>query len=187
MLDLRSQRWEQLQHAYGAAADIPLLLEQLRTTPPSRRGDWEAEPWFSLWSSLCHQNDVYTASYAAIPHIVGIAATKPVRERVEFVHFVAWVEICRHGSTAPVIPGDLESAYFGALQRAVSVVLECLDRDWSEEEYRVLLGGLAVLQGQPQLGAAIIDPSEELECPACGMLFPAPGHWLFEKGESESG
>ena len=26
-----------------------------------------------LWSSLCHEGDVYTASYAAVPHIVQMA------------------------------------------------------------------------------------------------------------------
>lgn len=76
MLELDSPRWKKLKHAYGKASDIPALLERLKTAPPP--ADWQSEPWFSLWSALCHQHDVYTASYAALPHIAAIAAAKPV-------------------------------------------------------------------------------------------------------------
>lgn len=31
------------------------------------------EVWFRLWSSLCHQGDVFTASIAAVPHLVKVA------------------------------------------------------------------------------------------------------------------
>src|SRR4051812_40379348 len=66
MLALDSPRWGELTHAYGEASDIPALLRRLKTAPPPT--DYRSEPWFTLWSALCHQNDVYIASYAAIPH-----------------------------------------------------------------------------------------------------------------------
>ncbi len=186
MLDLNSKRWRELTHAYGSASDIPALIAQLKTAPPPEKGDWEAEPWFSLWSALCHQDDVYTASYAAVPHIVAIAAAKPEDERAEFIHFVAWVEVCRHDKEAPQIPVDLDADYSGALRQGARLALECLRLDWDEDDYQALLGGLAVLQGKPALGAAILDPSEEVQCPKCGTLFPKPGHWLFEDNEAEN-
>ena len=62
LLDLDDGGWAQLEHAYGSAADIPALLRQLRSFPPGR--DYQSEPYFSLWSALCHQGEVYTASYA---------------------------------------------------------------------------------------------------------------------------
>jgi len=52
MLSLDSDRWSELQHAYGDASNIPALLVQLIDLP-SATGD--AEPWFSLWSALAHQ------------------------------------------------------------------------------------------------------------------------------------
>lgn len=52
--------WAQLDHAYGDAADIPDLLDQAR--PEAAQDVWQ-----DLWSRLCHQGSVYTASYAAIP------------------------------------------------------------------------------------------------------------------------
>lgn len=51
--------WSQLSHAYGTAEDIPGLLDRLEPDPRS-------PVWNDLWSSLCHQGTVYTASYAAL-------------------------------------------------------------------------------------------------------------------------
>lgn len=79
MLSLDDPRWRELRHAYGNAADVPDLLRALALSTGPKEG-YRDEPWFSLWSSLCHQGDVYTASYIAVPHIVQIAseATEPV-------------------------------------------------------------------------------------------------------------
>jgi hypothetical protein len=101
MLSLDSPRWSTLQHAYGAASDIPALLRQLPDFPPS---EGTKEPWFTIWSSLAHQGDVYTASFAAVPHIVAGLATNPTRASGTYFQFPAWVEICRHrnGVEVPV-------------------------------------------------------------------------------------
>ena len=56
MLKLDSPRWSELDHAYGKAADIPSLLRQLNDVPTS---EGRQEPWFTLWSALAHQGDVY--------------------------------------------------------------------------------------------------------------------------------
>jgi hypothetical protein len=66
-----------LQHAYGVATDIPARLELIRDFPAEF--DWEAEPWFSLWSALYHQGDIFSASLAAVPAIVSILAQAPER------------------------------------------------------------------------------------------------------------
>jgi len=78
LLDLDDRRWAELTHAYGSAADIPPLLRHLREFPPAT--DYRAEPYFSLWTALCHQGPVYPASYAAVPHLVAalLASTSPV-------------------------------------------------------------------------------------------------------------
>src|SRR5690348_14783407 len=92
MLNLDSSRWADLQHAYGAASDTPDLLRQLQSLPDSVG---ESQPWFSLWSSLAHQGDVYPASFAAVPHVVDALATRPESAPAVFFQFPAWVEICR--------------------------------------------------------------------------------------------
>lgn len=178
MLELNSPRWNELTHAYGQASDIPALLEQLKAAPPP--ADGQSEPWFSLWSALCHQSDVYTASYAAIPHIVALAASKPRDERLEHISFTGAVEAFRHRKKAPEIPGDLKESYFSSLEQAVSLILECLELEWEEPGYRVLLGAFATVRGQPGLGNAITNLPDEAICPKCESYVPPNGYDLNE-------
>ena len=173
MLDLQSSKWNELSHAYGNASDIPALLEQLKTAP--KPVNYESEPWFSLWSALCHQSDVYTASYAAVPHVVADAANKPLAEQINHIHFVSAVEAYRHKITAPLVPFDLEQCYNSALKQTATLILDCLQIDWNEEEYRVLLGALAVVRGKYKLGWAITELQKETVCPICEEEFTTTG------------
>src|SRR5215210_6929264 len=124
MLELNSPRWGELKHAYGEASDIPELLERAKAVAPSAQ--LRSEPWFALWSALCHQNDVYTASYAAVPHLAAIAGIKPLAERVEVMALIGSIESCRHRSDMPLIPDDLVAGYLAALGKTADSVLECL-------------------------------------------------------------
>ncbi|WP_445277460.1 hypothetical protein [Streptomyces sp. DSM 41033] len=58
--------WSQLSHAYGSAEDIPALLDQIASEPSPER-------WNDLWSALCHQGSVYSASFAALPWLADVA------------------------------------------------------------------------------------------------------------------
>lgn len=178
MLDLNSLEWKKLKHAYGKASDIPALLEQLKTALPP--DDWQSEPWFSLWSALCHQSDVYTASYAAIPHIVAIAAVKPAGKRLEHLHFIGSVEMFRHRKKAPAMPANLKGDYLASLNTAASLILECLEiASLGESKLKVLMGALAAVRGEYKLAGMIFDLDEEVECPECESVFPARGCDLF--------
>jgi hypothetical protein len=92
MLELDDPRWGELRHAYGFASDTPGLLRRLESGSTSAGRD---EPWFTLWSSLAHQVDVYPASFAAVPHVIRVLASAPTTSDVSFLHFPSWVEICR--------------------------------------------------------------------------------------------
>lgn len=177
MLELCSPLWKDLTHAYGSAADIPALLEQLKTAPPQK--DATTEPWFSLWSALCHQYDVYTASYAAMPHIVAIASSRPAHERLDYLFLASSIEAFRHFSDAPHMPANLQAAYEQGLKQASELILECLGLAWQETDYRILLGALAIVRGQPQLGSAIFELEYETECPHCQKAFITRGYNLF--------
>ena len=74
-LPLTSAKWAALTHAYGEASDIPDLLSELAEAE-TLGNETADEPMFTLWSSLCHQDNVYPASFAAVPHLVEIAAAK---------------------------------------------------------------------------------------------------------------
>lgn len=90
------------------------------------------------------------------------------------------IEICRHQVMAPLVPGDLLDAYMAALTQAAKATLECLELHWDASDYRVLLGGLAALQGKPALGASILTPPGEIECPECSTYFLAPRYRYFQ-------
>ena len=179
MLELSSPEWARLSHAYGSASDIPDLLRKL-STAPIKSHDYRAEPWFSLWSALCHQDDVYSASYAAVPHVVANAALRPSDERWDFVLLVTCIEICRHHSDAPPIPAGLEQGYFTALEQMRMLICECLKiKMEDEDDAKVFLSGWTVLNGHPKLSRAILDLPEENICPNCGADVPPKGYELF--------
>lgn len=151
MLSLDSPRWSELSHAYGAASDIPELLRQLETMPSS---DGEKEPWFSIWSSLAHQGDVYSASFAAVPHVVRILAQAPNRADFSYFQFPAWVEICRQKKSVPV-PKALETDYFSALQQLPSLVSAAANREWDEGFLLCALSAIAAAKGYGTVAEAI--------------------------------
>ena len=157
MLDLESPGWSQLLHAYGSAADIPALIAGLRSNP-SVPG--ETEPWFSLWSALAHQGDVYPASFAAVPHILDILANAPVGAEAEFFRFVAWVEICRLKNNV-LIPYELSPAYSQALARLPTLVIRAADRPWDSEYAAAALAALAAAKGHVAVAEATLELSSE--------------------------
>ena len=73
MIPLDSLEWKSLRHAYGSAEDIPPLLKTISKGPSKTTDSEIKDTWFKLWSALCHQGDVYTASIAAVPHLMKIA------------------------------------------------------------------------------------------------------------------
>ena len=151
MLSLDSPKWAELEHAYGPASDIPDLLRQLERMPPS---DGEKEPWFSIWSSLAHQGDVYSASFAAVPHVVRILAQAPDKTDFSYFQFPAWVEICRQKKSVP-IPRELETDYYSALQQLPSLVAAVADRDWNEGFLLSALSAIAAAKGYGKVAEAV--------------------------------
>ncbi|MEZ2219595.1 hypothetical protein AB6803_06855 [Rhizobium sp. RCC_161_2] len=129
MPELDDPQWHELQHAYGSASNIPALLRALASSTGPKKG-YTDEPWFSLWSSICHQGDAYTASYAAIPHVVQIAMS--TRTPVDFSFFVlpAAVELARRQGRGPDIPHQLDEDYRRSIARLGECVNLHLDDPW---------------------------------------------------------
>lgn len=158
MLALDDPRWSELTHAYGSAADVPALLQQLETTPTAAGDDWRSEPWFSLWSRLCHQDTVYTASYAAIPHLIGIAARKTAPPfDWQYVGLTAAVEVARRAGAGPPIPDNLLPAYQAALQRLHELAFLVADQPWDGVLSRAIAAALVVAKGHAELAEAILE------------------------------
>jgi hypothetical protein len=153
MLSLNSPVWSTLRHAYGSASDVPELLRQLESFPKS---EGNAEPWFSIWSALAHQGDVYTASFAAVPHVIRILSSDPSAASFDFFQFPAWVEICRQRH-AMDLPEDLAGDYVAALTKLGSLVCAVIDRTWDRDFLVCALATLAVSKGFAVVGEAILE------------------------------
>ncbi|SDR40348.1 hypothetical protein SAMN05519103_02710 [Rhizobiales bacterium GAS113] len=67
--------WKALSHAYGEASGIPALIGELRANPSDTA-------WRDLWSCLCHQGTVYSASYASLQPLCELAKAQPPSDRL---------------------------------------------------------------------------------------------------------
>ena len=158
MLSLDSGRWSELVHAYGPAADIPALLEKLVAMP---RSQGEDEPWFSLWSSLAHQGDVYSASFAAVPHVIEALSRAPLEADSAYFQFPAWIEICRQRQKSP-IPPDLEADYFASLARLPKLVAVASEGNWDSEMLQCAMAALAVAKGNVRFEEEALELTSEV-------------------------
>lgn len=161
-LPLDSPRWDELEHAYGQASDIPDLLRQLASVPSS---DADQEPWFSLWSALAHQNDVYDASFAAVPHVVRVLATSPLTADFSYFQFPAVVETWRQqGDVA--IPDDLKADYFAALAALPTLVAQAADREWDGGFLACALSAIAAAKGFATVSGVLLEMTPDVadEC-----------------------
>jgi hypothetical protein len=157
MLSLQSPRWAELEHAYGNARDIPPLLLRLFEFPRSQLA--EEEPWHTLWSALAHQGDVYSASFAAVPHVVAALAAAPDRADESYFHFPAWVEICR-AKRGLEVPEDLRGWYVEALARIPALVVQVANRHWEPDFAACALAAIAASKGHHALAEAALEMAE---------------------------
>ncbi len=169
MLNLDSSRWSELQHAYGPATDIPKLLMQLTLLPSSENDN---EPWFSIWSALAHQGDVFSASFAAVPHVIDALSKSPLRADSSYFQFPAWVEICRSKNNV-FIPDDIAPAYFASLSRLPALVAAAAERDWDEGFLRCALSAVAAAKG----GTVVAEAALELSPQVAGEFM----EWFYEQ------
>ncbi|WP_340644623.1 hypothetical protein [Phenylobacterium sp.] len=160
MLSLDDPRWSALPHAYGPATDVPGLLRDLARSPGPSGPD--SEPFFSLWSCLCHQGDVYPASYAAVPHLVqiGLAESGPV----DFSFFLlpAAIDVARVNGRGPAIPDDLVQAYHAAIAWLVDCGFAHRHEAWSEDMAIAVAAAQAVAKGHHALAEALMNLDEHL-------------------------
>jgi hypothetical protein len=169
LIDLKSPRWSELHHAYGAADDVPELLEQLGG------GNLE-DVMGDLYSTICHQGTVYTASYAAVPHLAKIAgATQDPEQRAEILTLLGSIVAGADGSQ---IPADLRDDYEACLPVATKLALKTLEEPIEPSAAVYLLEVAAALAGRPLPQGALVgfvDEEFTIECARCKReLFLGP-------------
>ncbi len=173
MIDLNSKKWNELRHAYGDASDIPELLRQLEDAPYPQ--NYQSEPWFTLWSALCHQYSVFTASYAAVPHLIRIAQNKERRLQLRFIDLIASIHCFRTAEGQDPIPDHIQKDYEFAIEQSLNLCYELIKESLNEDDLKGLLGSIATLKNYNKLGALIYELQEETECQECGASFQTIG------------
>jgi hypothetical protein len=109
--------WGQLRHAYGTASDVPALLARLAPEP-------EADVWEELWSRLCHQGAVYSASFAALPPLVAAAARWKPGQRLMVLSLAAAIIV------SDDVEGDRD-AFLGPVRDMVPRLQHLASESWS--------------------------------------------------------
>lgn len=160
MLDLDSERWRSLSHAYGSARDVPEMLRDLSRKPTDKA-------WDRLWAAVCHQSTVYTSSFAVVPHLVALAESRPPKEQVMFWVFVGTV--AAHARTKA--PEDLRGDYEEANARAATLIHGLLKtRPAAELDTTYLIQALAAVRGCRGPGRVLdnlVNGDFFAACPKC--------------------
>ncbi|GCD99078.1 HEAT repeat domain-containing protein [Embleya hyalina] len=89
--------WDRFAHANGSAADVPELLEGLRSGDAAVAGDCLS----SLVGSVCHQGTRYAPAALAVPFLLRIAADRTAHPRVGVLFLVAEAARDGYGGAAP--------------------------------------------------------------------------------------
>lgn len=165
MLGLDSPRWASLTQSYGTADDVPRLLETLAQIGSTEA---RAEVWFALWRTLHRPHEVYTASYAAAPHLLAFGRALPARECAEAVHLVTRIELSRREPASASMPGDLLAAYANAVDSLPDVVATMHSEPWTTEIAQIFAAAMLAGKRQPELARGVLELGRALACPSCG-------------------
>ena len=155
---MTATNWEDLRHAYGAAGDIPALLKSAETAPAPQC--YDQQPWFRLWNALCHQEDVYTASYAAVPELIRIAASRHSSARAECLLLASCIELERHNGRAPNLPASLVEVYRESLLSGASIAESSLSSTEHADDRRKIQIAFTVFRGNYATARQLLADAE---------------------------
>jgi hypothetical protein len=170
MITLESTEWDELTDAYGVATGIPKLLRLLSDFPVGL--DYKDEPWFSLWGALCHQGDVYPASFAAVPFIVAAIERDPSRASFNFFALPASIEVARNENKV-LIPKSLEAEYFKVLAKLPTLALPLLRPHCDKTLCQALLSAIAAAVGQHDYAKLLLEIDSD--------SIPETLEWFYER------
>ncbi len=173
MLPLDSPRWKELRQAYGSAGNIPKLIMSVS-------GDDESAAWEKIWSSLCHQFSIYSATYGAIPHLVSIAEHTSLKNQLEVLILCSTIRLFGRLEEEDV-PEDLIEPYNSAMSTirklSLGIVQEAVDRKLLDRyPLPYLIQAVLGLQFGAYSSVCFLqklaenDCEVEAECPECDSL-----------------
>jgi hypothetical protein len=154
--------WASLRHAYGAAADVPGLLAAAMAGGDDRR------VWDDLWSRLCHQGTVCSASYPSLPALTEMASRLPPAAYVEPLALAAAIVAANDGphdfgSVLRDYPGQV-AALRDMAERNLALADDDADFVWALEMLMAFEGSTPWNRALH----ALADRELERECSHCG-------------------
>jgi hypothetical protein len=133
-------------------------------------GEANSEPWFSLWSALAHQGDVFNASFAAVPYVVQALESSPLKAGTVYFLFPAWIEICRQKNGIE-IDSELRSAYFEALNKLPKLVSLGDASDWPSDKLAAGLAAIAAVKGRTRMAEVLVEMDEDVAAQFMSWFF----------------
>lgn len=162
-LALSSPQWATLETAYGSAEGIPPLLNELEAENADAVG--------KLFGAICHQSTLYSASIAALPHLVRIANTHASATAFRADVLILAGAICESPNLSDELAkSEYAPAFIAILPEAEELAMDLLPQMDDKFNSTYMLCSIASFAGMPTV-ARVLDgfSSEEfvLECPAC--------------------
>jgi len=157
VMEINQINWSELQDAYGEASKIPGLLQQVIANKALVQNN-QSGPWFDLWSRLCHQDSIYTASYAAVPILVEAihGAEEPLA--MDFFLLPVSIELARTTGEAPPIPEELKDEYETSIQSLGDLSEKLLAKDMQDINLkRAAQSAKLVSEGKYSEASELID------------------------------
>ncbi|MGW2762851.1 hypothetical protein [Streptomyces sp. NPDC001275] len=155
--------WSRLHHAYGTAEDVPGLLDGASADPQS-------PAWDELWSRLCHQDTVYSASYAALPALTQMARQWSTPDRQAPLYLAGSIMV---STDRPHDGKDPRVTYASEISELIRLTEEALQDSTLADApgtYIDLLATLLSFQGVEVWGEQLEGLNEgeyEVSCPTC--------------------
>ncbi|GAA1639739.1 hypothetical protein [Actinoplanes couchii] len=152
--------WASLQGTYGSAEQIPGLLAAAADAE-------DGEVWDELWTHLCHQGTVYSASYAALPALARMSRDREPAGRSAPLHLAASIVAATDGPEDPV---DVRRRYEREIAELHAVATHNLPYATTDVD---LLYGLEALMAFENGGVwqrdlhRLADDEVEVDCPSC--------------------
>lgn len=158
MLALTSTLWRSLETAYGSAAELPERLAALTALDDDELSDL-------LWGHLCHQGDVYSATFAAAPYVW--EAHKDCSELREAMMVIFCAMVASDSFEIDRLPAEVAQSYRAWRTRAAAEAAQRLATPCEDAAMVTGLAALVATDGPwPYLLAELATGSVGLPC-AC--------------------
>jgi hypothetical protein len=114
---------------------------------------------------LCRLGTVYTASYAAVPHLLALAQRNPLLATYDYLLLPTTIEIARGRGRGPPIPLELRADYFAAI-RNIPLIVGAIGARPLDETWCLICGAaIATCNGHSMLAEAILQLEGTTELP----------------------